>query len=499
MKRSSGILLHISSLPSSFGIGDLGPVAYEYADFLAAAKQSYWQILPLNPPTLRRDSYSPYDCLSAFAGNTLSVSPELLYQNGLLDKADIRPAAEFPKDRVCYKKVIPYKAKLLNKAYENFRSRSKPQDFGKFVTNNKDWLENFLIFAALRKKFGPRLWCGWPFNLRERGGETIISAKAELHDEIERERFAQYTLFTQWHSLKLYCNRRGIRFIGDIPFYVAYDSSDVWAHPEIFKLSRAKKPECLAGVPPDYFSSTGQMWGNPVYNWRALKKDNYSWWKRRIGHNLKMFDLVRIDHFRGFVASWQIPAGAAIAAEGRWVTGPGRHFFETCFEKRSVLKRIIAEDLGRITPAVRRLMERFHLRGMRVLLFAFDGNSRSNPHYPCNHVRDSVVYTGTHDTNTVRGWFDQEAGIEQKAGLCECLGQEITPAAAPGELVRLAVNSVADLVIVPMQDVLGLGAGARMNHPGTTKNNWTWRLRSDQIIPDKVQELSNLTECSGRS
>lgn len=456
-------------------------------------------MLPLSPPTLRKNPYSPYNCLSAFAGNDLLISPELLYQEGFVAKKDIRLISRLPKDKVRYKTVIPYKTTLLKRAFEVFWKKPKPDAFEQFCVDNQPWLEEFSIFAALRKKLGLYLWCRWPSKLRESDREAVKSVKVELHDEIEREKFIQYVLFTQWYSLKHYCNRRGIRLIGDIPFYVAYDSADVWARPEVFKLNSSRRPEYVAGVPPDYFSRTGQLWGNPVYDWNSLKKDDYSWWKQRIAHNLKMFDLVRIDHLRGFVAFWQVPAGVLTAAKGRWVAGPGKDFFDKCFETRFMLGRVIAEDLGHITPTVRHLMERLHLRGMRVLLFAFDGDSLRNPHHPCNHTRNSVVYTGTHDTNTVRGWFDREAGTQQKAYLYKCLGREIAAAAVPAELARLAMNSVAELVIIPMQDVLGLGAEARMNRPGTTKNNWTWRLRSDQITPDKIQKLSSLTQDSRRT
>ena len=498
-KRASGILLHISSLPSKYGIGDLGPKAYEFVDVLVAAKQNYWQVLPLNPPTLRKNLYSPYNCLSAFAGNTFLISPELLYQEGLLVAKDIRPITKFPKNRVDYKTIIPYKTKLLKKAFEAFRNKPKLADFDQFCIDNKDWLEDFSIFAALSKKLGPCLWCDWPSELREKNDKTIKATKVELYDEIEKEKFLQYIFFKQLRSLKHYCNQHGIRVIGDIPFYVAYDSADVWAHPEIFKLSKSKRPKYVAGVPPDYFSGKGQLWGNPVYNWNNLKKEVYFWWKKRIEQNLKLFDLVRIDHFRGFLAFWQVPANAVTAAKGRWVAGPGKDFFNKCLKKHTIRKRVIAEDLGHITPDVRHLIKKLHLRGMRVLLFAFDGDSLKNPHYPRNHIRNSVVYTGTHDTNTVRGWFDREARAQQKTRLYEYIGKKITAAAAPRELVRLAMSSVADLVIVPMQDVLGLGIEGRMNRPATVRNNWIWRLQSFQITSRKIQELASLTKDSGRS
>ena len=498
-KRASGILLHISSLPSKYGIGDFGPQAYKFADFLAAGRQSYWQVLPLNPPTLRKNPYSPYNCLSAFAGNTFLISPELLYKEGFLVKNDIRRMPKFRKDKVSYKTVIPYKNKLLNKAYGAFRNKPKPADFDRFCAENKDWLEDFSVFAALRKSLCFSLWCNWPYKLKERTNKTIESIKVKLYDEIEREKFLQYMFFKQWHSLKNYCNQHGIMLIGDISFYVAYDSADVWAHPEIFELYRNKRPKYVAGVPPDYFSRNGQLWGNPVYNWNILKNRGYFWWEKRIEQSLKMFDLVRIDHFRGFSAFWQVPANAATAAKGKWVKGPGKDFFDKCFKKRSMLKRVIAEDLGHITPEVRHLIKTLRIPGMRVLLFAFDGDSPANTHHPNNHTRNSIVYTGTHDTNTIRGWFEREAKARQKKCLSEYTVKKIIADSVHWELIRLAMSSVADLVIIPMQDILGLGAESRMNHPGTVKNNWTWRVKASQVTFRKAQKLAKMTEIAGRS
>jgi 4-alpha-glucanotransferase len=498
-KRASGILLHISSLPSNYGIGDLGPQAYKFADFLTAGKQSYWQVLPLNPPTLRKNPYSPYNCSSAFAGNTFLISPQLLYQEGFLVKKDIQQIPEFPGDKVNYKTVIPYKTKLLKKAFVAFRNKPKPDEFVRFCTENKNWLEDFSIFAALRKSLGFCLWCDWPYKLKERTNKTIKSIKVKLYDEIEREQFLQYMFFKQWYSLKSYCNQHGIKLIGDISFYVAYDSADVWANPEIFKLYRNKRPKYAAGVPPDYFSRNGQLWGNPVYNWHTLKSRRYFWWKKRVEQSLKMFDLVRIDHFRGFSAFWQVPAHATTATKGRWVTGPGKDFFDKSFKKSSMLKKVIAEDLGHITPDVHRLIKVLRIPGMRVLLFAFDGNRQANPHHPNNHIRNSVVYTGTHDTNTIRGWFEREAKARQKKCLYEYTDKKITASSVHRELIRLAMNSVADLVIIPMQDILGLGVESRMNHPGTVRNNWTWRMKASQITSRKAQKLAKMTEITDRS
>ena len=508
IKRASGLLLHITSLPSKYGIGDFGPEARRFADFLARAKQRYWQMLPLNPPTLRQNPYSPYNSISAFAGNWLLISPDLLYRQGFLSKRDIQDCPGFEEAKVDYPMVISYKTGLLNAAYERFKNSRRRQDYERFCIENAGWLEDFAVFAALRKHFQPRLWRNWPAELRTRREKALISAKTDLKETISREKFLQYLFFSQWFALKRYCNRLGIEIIGDIPIYVAYDSADVWGHPEIFKLDRCGNPEFVSGVPPDLFSRTGQLWGNPTYNWPALKKTNYSWWLQRIEHNLKMFDRVRIDHFRGFFRYWQVPAPAAGAKNGKWMKGPADDFFNVLF-KRFSPGSFIAEDLGYITNDIKTFIKKHGLTGMKVLQFAFDpprrrrrveagGDPDENTHYPRNHTRNSVVYTGTHDNNTAVGWFKKEATKEQKARLFDCLGRKVSAHQIHWELINLALASVANLAVIPVQDILGLDGRARMNRPSTIRGNWRWRLASEQLTPQIAKKLATLTENSGR-
>ena len=476
-KRASGLLLHITSLPSKYGIGDLGPQAYKFADFLARAKQKFWQMLPLNPITLRQNPYSPYNCTSAFAGNTLLISPDLLYQQGLLLKDQLQDCPRFAKSKVEYPKVVSYKTKLLNAAYERFKVSKRQSDYERFCIENAAWLDDFALFVALRRHFGRALWCDWPAKLRDRKKDAIKTAGNTFAEAINREKFLQYMFFKQLFSLKSYCKRLGIKLIGDIPIYVAYDSADVWSNPEIFKLTKAKKNRFIAGVPPDMFSRTGQLWSNPVYDWAALKNTRYRWWLERIGHNLKLFDIVRIDHFRGFFAYWQVPADSSTAASGKWVKCPYDNFFNTLF-KRFAPQAIIAEDLGLITPDVKTFIEKHHLTGMRVLQFGFDGNLAKNPHFPANHRKNTIVYTGTHDNNTAVGWFAKDATAAQKKILFACLGRKVSTNQINWELIKLAFASVSNLAIIPVQDVLGLGESARMNRPATIKGNWQWRLPS---------------------
>ena len=359
-KRASGILLHITSLPSQYGIGDLGPQAYKFADFLANAKQSYWQILPLNPPAPM--GFSPYNCLSAFAGNSLLIDLEQLCHDGLLKRREIKETPEFPAGWVDFKSVVPYKVKLLNLAYERFKTKHNEDDYRKFCTDSKDWLDDYAIFIALWQRHQNRSWGAWPTELRKRNPKAIESAKAQLKEAIEREKFLQYIFFKQYFALKKYCNRHNIKIIGDIPIYVSYDSADVWTHPEIFKLTKERRPHFVSGVPPDIFSPKGQMWGNPVYNWNILKKTRYAWWLDRIKHNAKLFDMMRLDHFRGFVYYWQFRAGDKTAAKGRWVKVPSEDFFTRVLKIVS-REQIIVEDLGYITANVHAIIEKFQSGG----------------------------------------------------------------------------------------------------------------------------------------
>jgi len=394
--RQAGVLLHITSLPSPFGIGDLGPGAYRFADFLSRAKQRCWQILPLNP-TDQGSGNSPYSSISAFAGNTLLISPELLVESGLLTTDDLAQAPGFPLERCDYATAISYKRALLHRAYECFKVKGSEKDaYDAFCEQHKEWLEDFSHYVVLKTYYEGKPWGEWNKGLKDRDPKSLEGSLNGLHEEREREKFLQYLFFKQWQNLRVYCNERAIKLIGDIPIYVNYDSADVWTHADLFKLNGEKKPDLVAGVPPDYFSSTGQLWGNPVYRWDVLKRTGFRWWIQRIAHNLELFDEVRIDHFRGFVGFWEVPSGEKTAMNGRWVEAPAAAFFRTLLKEFPSVP-IIAEDLGVITPDVTKIMERFGFPGMRILQFAFDADSATHPYLPHNYTHNCIVYTGTHD------------------------------------------------------------------------------------------------------
>ena len=497
-RRGSGILLHITSLPSRYGIGDLGPWAYRFADSLAESRQRYWQILPLNPTSVACGN-SPYSSCSAFAGNSLLISPDLLLEEALLKQDDLEELPSFPNDRVDYKVVTKHKLRLLDRAYQRYQNRlSSDHEFASFCHDNADWLEDYSLFVALRRTFRKESWSDWPKELRDRQEEAVRQWKTRCQEEIRKEQFFQYLFFKQWTALKQHCNRKNILMIGDLPIYVDYDSADVWANAEIFKLDDEKRPTVVAGVPPDYFSATGQLWGNPVYRWDALKTTQYAWWIKRIHHNMRFFDKVRLDHFRGLVACWEVPAGETTAIHGQWAEAASEDFFATIVEQLSPLS-ILAEDLGVITPDVREVMERFGFPSMKVLLFAFGEDLPSHPYAPHNFNENSVVYTATHDNNTVKGWFQCEAHPDDRQRLFAYIGREVTEEQVSWELIRLALMSVADTAIIPMQDLLGQGAEARMNRPATAEGNWEWRFTPEQIAPPIIAELAKITELSGRA
>jgi 4-alpha-glucanotransferase len=496
-RRGSGILCHITSLPSGYGIGDLGPEAYRWADFLAETKQSVWQILPLNPTDPAHGS-SPYQSVSAFAGNPWLISPELMVREGLLSESDVEQAAGYGTGPVDYPAVIPGKEHLLQVAYERFRQGGKELEYRRFCAENSSWLDDFALFTALRDYYPGSSWTEWPQEVRDRRPEALESLNHELHGACGKIKFLQYVFFEQWHALKAYCNRRGIQIFGDIPIYVIHESADVWANPELFMLDDERKPSVVAGVPPDYFSETGQLWGNPIYRWDVLRERGYGWWIQRIEHNLGLFDLIRIDHFRGLVGYWVVPAGEMNAVNGRWMEAPAEEFLNALLRRFPHLP-IIAEDLGLITSDVREIMCRFDLPGMKVLLFAFGEDLPTNPYIPHNLPRNCVLYTGTHDNNTTRGWFEKEAGPDNKERLVRYLGREISAETIHWELIRLAMMSTANTVIVPMQDILGLGEEARMNRPATTEGNWRWRLSPEQVTPSLTDALREMTELYGRA
>ncbi|MDI6777342.1 MAG: 4-alpha-glucanotransferase [Syntrophales bacterium] len=495
--RRSGILLHITSLPSLYGIGDLGPGAFRFADFLAETKQGLWQILPLHPT----DSVyfdSPYSATSAFAGNPLLISPEYMVREGLLSEADVESPPPFPKGQVDYGAVKAYKTKLFHLAHERFRMKTDRDRYEQFCSDNSCWLEDFSLFIVLKVRYHGKSWNKWPPEIRDRRPDTLRMAHKQFYDDVEKEKFLQYIFFQQWFPLKEYCHSKSIQIIGDVPIYVAYDSADVWANPEIFKLDEKKAPSFISGVPPDLCSKTGQLWGNPVYRWDVLKERGYDWWLRRLEHSFKQYDLVRIDHFRGLIAYWEVPASEKTTANGQWVAVPTEDFFRTLFKKLPS-PPIIAEDLGTITPDVTQIMRRYDIPGMRPLLFAFGETLPGHNCAPHNISQNSVVYTGTHDLNTVRGWFEKEATPEDRRRLFSYLGRKVSLTQLHRELIRLAMMTVANTVIIPMQDILGLGEEARMNRPGTAYGNWKWRLLPGQITPSIARYLLEVTELYGRA
>ena len=497
MKRASGVLLHITSLPSPFGVGDFGPGAYRFADFLAAARQTYWQILPLTATSLIHGN-SPYDSTSAFAGNPLLISPEAIVDEGLLQPQDFEGRPVFSGERVEYKTALPYKALLLEKAFERYQARgSEDILFEKFCHDQADWLEDYSLFAALKANFEGAPWSDWPTPVRDREQNALAQWKKRCREQMKKEQFFQYLFFKQWTALKRYCNQKNLRLIGDVPIYVSGDSADVWANPQLFKLDRDKRPSVVAGVPPDYFSESGQLWGNPVYRWDVLKATRYAWWLERLRHNLACFDGIRLDHFRGFVACWEVPAGAKTAINGQWVKAAADDFFAELVLQFPETP-IFAEDLGLITPDVRAVMKRFGFAGMKLLVFAFGDDAANNPFVFHNHEKNSVVYTATHDNNTVKGWFQNEASAAERERLAHYVGHKVSAETVHWEMTRLALMSVAETAIVPMQDLLGLGPEARMNRPATREGNWAWRLAQGQITPALAVKLAETAALYGR-
>ncbi|MDR0373403.1 MAG: 4-alpha-glucanotransferase [Nitrososphaerota archaeon] len=489
--RASGILLHITSLPSAFGIGDLGPESYRFVDLLADSKQQYWSILPLSPIRLK-DGNSPYQTSSVFAGNPLLISPQQLTKDGFLPKLNAKQISKFGS-QVAFAAIYPQKKVMLQEAYQNFKkSRIKTSEFDTFCSQNERWLCDYALYAALRQKTDTP-WYEWLPSIRNREPKIINQKQQQLKEEIEAEKFFQYLFFSQWSRLKEYCKTKQIRILGDMPFYVAHDSADVWVHPELFNLCQNGKPHYVGGVPPDYFSTTGQLWGNPVYDWQKHEKTGFEWWINRIKHNLLLCDRLRLDHFRGLVAYWQVSARAKTAKRGHWIKTPSQTFFETLKQAFPSLP-FIAEDLGYIDAPVKQIIEQLGIPGMRILLFGLDG-SKTNLHTPENYVKNSVAYTGTHDTNTVRGWFTTEANTKQRQTLSKLIGKPLSKRDVSFEAIKLVTSSLAGLCILPLQDVLGLGAEARMNNPSHPLGNWQWRVTEKQFSSmnlDKLQPKCNL-------
>lgn len=495
-RRCSGILQHISSLPSPFGIGDLGRGAYRFADFLYETNQSVWQVLPLTP-TEGFYHHSPYHSTSSLACNTLFISPELLSQEGLLSQSDLETAGEDHPEKTNYAGVVDVKTRMFDRAYHEFKKISDAR-FEAFNEDNAEWLDDYALFCSLKKHFGGKAWFDWPGDIRNRDQAALNSYRKKLSDEIGREKFLQYMFWKQWKNLKTYCNEKGIHIIGDLPIYVDHDSVDVWTEPQFFKLDENKHPYVVSGVPPDYFSSTGQLWGNPVYDWESLRKDDYGWWVKRMKRNLALCDFVRIDHFRGLVAYWEVPAGEQTAVNGKWIKAPVYDFFNRLMKVFPNMP-VIAEDLGTITPDVKLVMRHFELPGMKVLLFAFGADDPHHPYLPHNYKENFVVYTGTHDNNTIKGWYDNEAGDQEKKRLLDYIGCHFDRKQLHWELIRLAMRSVAHTAVFPLQDVLGLGQECRMNKPGTADDNWIWRMKKDAVTPEAKERLREMTWKYGRA
>ncbi len=489
--------MHVTSLTSRFGIGDLGPGALRFVNFLAEAGQTLWQVLPLSP-TDGATGHSPYTSVSTFAGNPLVISPEGLAQMGLADAPSLADPPEFPGD-VDYQAVSEWKTQLYREAFSRFQADRQRfrLEYDRFLEEHRHWLADFALFMALKSRYHGVSWDRWPEPLRRREPGALREAGRELDAETDWHRFLQFLFFLQWRNLRSYCAERGILVVGDLPYYVSYDSADVWASPELFKLDQEGRPQYVAGVPPDYFSATGQLWGNPVYRWEAMQERGFAWWQRRVGHNLRLYDWVRIDHFRGLVAYWEVPAGEETAQNGTWIEVPVRPLLDSLRAAFPELP-ILAEDLGLITEDVKQVMADYGLPGMRVLLFAFGDDPGVNPYAPHNLVRNCVAYTGTHDNNTCRGWFGAEAGEEERARVLDYLGRKAAAEEIAGELTRLVLMSVADWAIVPMQDHLGLGAEARMNRPAAGEGNWRWRLADDRYRQELAPRLAAMSRIYGR-
>ena len=486
-KRSSGILLHPTSLPGPNGIGDIGPGAHAWVDFLSKSGCGLWQVLPLGPTGY---ADSPYQSFSAFAGNPYLISPQTLLEEGLLHPDDLVDQPDLPEDRVDYGRMIPWKLTLLDRAYERFQVLSSPflkSAYSEFIEAQAHWLDDFALFMALKEAHDSAPWSTWETALRSRQKVALEKAKARLSDMIQRQNFRQFLFFRQWSSLRQHASREGIRLIGDIPIFVAHDSADVWANPELFYMKKNGMPKVVAGVPPDYFSPTGQLWGNPLYRWEIHTASGYQWWLDRIKATLGFVDIIRIDHFRGFAGYWEVPGKAKTAENGRWVPGPGVNFFQAILNSLGDLP-ILAEDLGVITPDVEAMREQFNLPGMKVLLFAFSVDP-ANPFLPHHYPANCVVYTGTHDNDTSLGWF-QKASPDEQRFLRRYLN--IRGESVSWEIIRTAWASVATFALAPLQDFLELDNTARMNYPGNPSGNWTWRMRGDALTEDLYERIREL-------
>jgi 4-alpha-glucanotransferase len=493
-ERASGVLLHITSLPSRYGIGDLGTAAYRFVDALALAGQRYWQVLPVNP-TLSEGDDSPYFSSSALAGNPLLIDLEALVGEGLLDAEDLELAPRLPASEVDFAAVRDFKLPLLDKAQRRFRARGYSGEFAAFLIAHSHWLTEHALHVALREQYGAR-WIDWPDALRRRDPVALRAAAEAQGEAIAREQVLQYFFHRQWQRLRSYCQSRGVRLFGDMPIYVAYESADVWANPRVFQLDEDLRPRLVSGVPPDYFSATGQLWNNPVYDWETLEADNFLWWQHRVANNLEHYDLLRIDHFRGLVQFWGVPAGAETAMEGQWFAAPCEALFSQLQATLGDLP-VVVEDLGTITPDVVAARERFHFPGMVVLHFAFGNDDPHNPHRLENHSDHAVAYLGTHDNNTTAGWLENEVDDESRQRLATVLQANWTQDPV-FSLISLLQQARPKLAIVTAQDLLCLPTGARFNDPANPGHNWRWRMTVEQFDTLPLQRLGEISRAAGR-
>lgn len=501
--RSSGILLHPTSLPSRFGIGALGKEAFQFAEELAAAGQTIWQMLPIGPSGFDN---SPYQSLSAFAGEPLLIDPGQIAEAGLLSHKDLDEAPPFPEDMVDHERVRAWKMRLLAKAARNFfafAGGDGRRAFDEFCAGHAAWLDDYALFAALRNAFSGYGWSAWENGLARREAAALESWREKLREEVACQKYWQFEFYRQWDALRAFCRKRGLLLMGDLPIYVSHNSADVWTNPDRFYLDRRGNPTALSGVPPDYFSETGQLWGNPIYRWPVMQRLGFQWWIERFRGTFRLFDIVRVDHFRGFESYWSVPAREKTAINGKWVKAPGRKLFRELKKTLGDLN-IVAENLGVITPEVEALRREFGFPGMAVLQFAFDGNSEGNPFQPHRFERHLFAYTGTHDNDTLMGWWNGEGAStrssaqtrEENARARRYLG--ITNEPVNWAFIRLLWASVADTAIAPMQDVLGLDGKARMNQPGNGSGNWRWRMLRHAFTPALQAQLRELTETYGR-
>ncbi len=494
--RSAGILLHVSSLPSPFGIGDLGMEAYKFVDFLRRSGQGYWQLLPLNPVSASQ-GYSPYSGLSAMAGNAFFISPEMLEADGLLTPSELRKYRTTPRGKVDFELAENCRTILFDRAWHRFQSRGKSA-FTAFTAKEGHWLDDFAIYAVLKEVFGNKPWFEWPEDFKKKKAQSLRAFAKDAAGEIEKVKWLQFMFFQQWSKLKKHCQKARIRLLGDLPFYISHDSADVWAHRTLFSLDSAGAIKGVAGVPPDYFNSNGQLWGMPVFRWDVLRRTRYAWWVDRIRKNMEMFDEIRLDHFRAFAGFWEVPAAEKTAVRGKWKPGPGEALFRILKDTFHRLP-FLAEDLGEITPDVHALRERYGLPGMKVIQFAFGGDVATSEHIPHNYSSNFFAYTGTHDNNTTVGWFNREASRLARKQIEAYTGQAVTTGNVHLVLGRLAYASVARTVILPLQDLLGLDERHRMNMPASTHGNWRYRLGTRDLNGKIQKRLRTWAELYGRA